>query len=107
MWRYQDVLDPQENLLREVLSHPFPKTSCHYLVQLHEHCFRALLGFVLADVGLPVGPPGLLPRPLALLGRDPATVCTPADVMRRGRKYANRNQLQLIVAISLLRVALK
>lgn len=70
-----------------------------------------LLPFVLADVGLPVDPPGSLPGsppvPLTLMGQDRMAVSTPTDVMRQGRKYANRNQHQLIVAISLLRVALK
>lgn len=48
-----------------------------------------------------------MPVPLALMGKDRATVSTPTDVMRQGRKYANQNQLWLIVAISLLRTALK
>lgn len=55
-----------------------------------------------------MGLPGSLPVPLALTdGKDGAAVSTPTDVMRQGRKYANRNQLWLIVAIPLLHVALK
>lgn len=66
-----------------------------------------LFTFVPAAVGLPVGLPHSLPVPLTLTGQDGVTVSTPTDVMRRGRKYANQNQLWLIVAISLLRIALK
>lgn len=69
--------------------------------------FYLLFGFVLAAVGLPMGLPPSLPVPLALTGQDGVTVSTPTDVKRQGRKYANQNQLWLIVAISLLRIALK
>lgn len=75
----------------------FLKTSCWGLAQ-SSGAVSALLAPVLA----PIGPPCL-----SLMGQDRATVSTPADVLRQGRKDANRNQLQLIVAISLLRVALK
>lgn len=66
-----------------------------------------LLDFVLADVRLLMDQPCSLAMPFTLTGQDGMTVSTPTDVMLQGRKYANGNQLWLIVAISLLCVALK